>query len=108
MPKGVHVGMTEFGIASFMDQAWITDAAIYAAGVRSLSRMPYHLSEPRTFTYFVSAAAFSNVNAQRMRFASVAAGAACNAQIRVSTRRGRASRVSRSTGMGRCAGVSLP
>jgi hypothetical protein len=76
MPGGTHIGMNEFSIASCQDTVWITgDAGVHAAAsAHSKLNLGCHmtLTEPRTFTHFVSAAMFSVVDANGAVFASAA------------------------------------
>jgi hypothetical protein len=76
MPEGVHIGMTEFSIASCIGPVWITgDASIHAAAsAQSKLNLGCHmtLTEPRAFIQFVSATTFSVVDAARAEFGTIA------------------------------------
>jgi hypothetical protein len=76
MPEGTHIGMTEFSVASCIGPIWITgDAVVHAAAsAHSKLNLGCHmtLTEPRTFTHFVSAAMFSVVDANRGVFGPAA------------------------------------
>jgi hypothetical protein len=83
MPDGMHVAMNEFSIASCLDAVWIIgDAKIHVAAAKNSNvnlGCSITLSEPRAFTYFVNAAAFSIVDAQFAKLlGSVATGVGCN------------------------------
>jgi|SRR5215831_1487215 len=83
MPDGMHVAMNEFSIASCLDTVWIIgDAKTHFAAANNSNlnlNCSITLSEPRVFTYFVNAVAFSIVDAQHAKlFGSVATGVGCN------------------------------
>jgi len=76
MPEGTHLSMNEFSIASCIGPVWISgDASIHAsASAHAKLNLGCHmtLTEPRAFTYFVSAVTFSIVDAPQLVFDSVA------------------------------------
>src|SRR5262249_28289569 len=83
MPDRMHVAMNEFSIASCLDTVWIIgDAKTHFAAANNSNlnlNCSITLSEPRVFTYFVNAVAFSIVDAQHAKlFGSVATGVGCN------------------------------
>jgi hypothetical protein len=81
MRGGMHVAMTQFSIANCSESVWIKGDAQMHVRATYNSQLnlgcSITLTEPRAFTYFVSAQAFSIIDAQNAKFFGSATGVGC-------------------------------